>query len=554
MANIKIELDYELIDGQPVTFAAPCNCTEVTGLKVYHAGGSNVFTFKDAHGNALTGLGNLFSKGAYVKAILDVNSGSAYLQNADTNAYLEAQLASKAPAGYGLGAWAKLTTDLNSTKECGWYFFGSSAANKPPYSGVGVLLVLNRNYTYEVTQIAWEITTGVMTQRVYNTNSWSSWEFVNPPMSEGVEYRTTERIDGKAVYKKNVDGVIQYRLDGETTWHNYSDAVGAAPAGYGLGSDTSRSVSDCNTATKIGFYGLSGSSATNYPADYPNFRFGTLFVERRSPYLVQTIRYNSLVAMRFSGDGGATWKDWKYVNPPYADGVEYATTDYIGDKMVYKKMEGGVLYYRKSDETEWKPQNALMGSAPAGYGLGTTGPTVSDANHVFEVFRNGWYRTISSTANTAVTHGAGIALVYDANRAFHLLAKTTAGTMRTRYTPNSDGVFVEDLINPPMTASYEYQTIERWSGKTVYTKRISFGQLPASNYAEVSTGITGGTLVSLTGTFYDDAGGAESYPIITSSGVKCMAWVENGCSLLTVQVLSDCSKYTGEFVIKYTKN
>ena len=100
MANIRVELSQEIIDGQPVTFVAPCNCTEIQGMKVYYPGGSKVFTFKDAHGNTLTGLGNLFGKGAYVKAILDVKNGVAYLQNADTNAYLEAQLASKAPAGH----------------------------------------------------------------------------------------------------------------------------------------------------------------------------------------------------------------------------------------------------------------------------------------------------------------------------------------------------------------------------------------------------------------------------------------------------------------------
>lgn len=97
MANIRVDLEHEIIDGQPVAFAAPCNCNAVTGLKVYHPNGSQVFTFRDAHGNDLTGLGNLFSNGAYVKALLDTKNNHAYLQNADTNAYLEAQLASKRP-------------------------------------------------------------------------------------------------------------------------------------------------------------------------------------------------------------------------------------------------------------------------------------------------------------------------------------------------------------------------------------------------------------------------------------------------------------------------
>ena len=96
MANIKVELSHEIIDGQPVTFVAPCDCTAITGLTVEYPNGSKAFTFKDAHGNTLTGVGNLFTKGAYVKAILDVANGYAYLQNADTNAYLEAQLYNKA--------------------------------------------------------------------------------------------------------------------------------------------------------------------------------------------------------------------------------------------------------------------------------------------------------------------------------------------------------------------------------------------------------------------------------------------------------------------------
>lgn len=89
MANIRVQLDCEIFDGQPVTFVAPCDCTEITGLKVIYPGDFKIFTFKDAHRNDLTGLGNLFSEGAIVKAILDVSNGYAYLQNADTNAYIE---------------------------------------------------------------------------------------------------------------------------------------------------------------------------------------------------------------------------------------------------------------------------------------------------------------------------------------------------------------------------------------------------------------------------------------------------------------------------------
>ena len=106
MANIKVELNHEIIDGQPITFVAPCDCTEIAGLKVYHPNGAKTFVFRDAHGNALTGLGNLFSKGAYVKAILDVINGNAYLQNADTNAYLESRVKSTSFENIMVPDWA----------------------------------------------------------------------------------------------------------------------------------------------------------------------------------------------------------------------------------------------------------------------------------------------------------------------------------------------------------------------------------------------------------------------------------------------------------------
>lgn len=95
MANIKIELGHPIIDGMPLSFRAPCNCIEVSGIKVSYLDGENtafiVFSFADAHGNDLTGLGNLFAANAMVRVILDPKNAKAYIQNADTNAYLEAK-------------------------------------------------------------------------------------------------------------------------------------------------------------------------------------------------------------------------------------------------------------------------------------------------------------------------------------------------------------------------------------------------------------------------------------------------------------------------------
>lgn len=89
MPNIRVDTTYTVIDGSEVVFTAPCNCSEIDGLKVYYPEGSKEFTFKDAHSNALTGIGEAFAKGALVKVILDVTNSFAYIQNADTNSYIE---------------------------------------------------------------------------------------------------------------------------------------------------------------------------------------------------------------------------------------------------------------------------------------------------------------------------------------------------------------------------------------------------------------------------------------------------------------------------------
>ena len=89
-AVIQVRAVSNEYDGMTVVFKAPCGCSEVTGIRV----GGTDFTFRDTHGNDLTGIGNLFDRGALVKATLDTANQFAYIQNADTNGYLERQLKS----------------------------------------------------------------------------------------------------------------------------------------------------------------------------------------------------------------------------------------------------------------------------------------------------------------------------------------------------------------------------------------------------------------------------------------------------------------------------
>lgn len=100
MAVIKLEIDYPIQDGSTITFKAPCDSTDVTGIKVYYPNitesgvttANKTFAFKDCHLNTVSSLGNLFTTGAYLKAILDVTNGYAFVQNQDTNGYLETKI------------------------------------------------------------------------------------------------------------------------------------------------------------------------------------------------------------------------------------------------------------------------------------------------------------------------------------------------------------------------------------------------------------------------------------------------------------------------------
>ena len=87
--NIIVDLNTPITDGKEVVFRSPVDCSLVTGLLVNHAGGSQEFAFADAHGNNVGDIDHLFAENAVVKVILDVTTSMAFVQNADTNAYLE---------------------------------------------------------------------------------------------------------------------------------------------------------------------------------------------------------------------------------------------------------------------------------------------------------------------------------------------------------------------------------------------------------------------------------------------------------------------------------
>ena len=142
-----------------------------------------------------------------------------------------------APSGYGLGGQSKgITTRaaLNALTSNCWYLYASMdeplvvSAGAFPY-GYG------RVDNYDGTRAKQTFTPvpgyRCTLERYKDGETWSEWEWVNPPMAADVEYRTTERYQNVAVYKKvDSSGNILWRAETESQWHLLASASYVAAA------------------------------------------------------------------------------------------------------------------------------------------------------------------------------------------------------------------------------------------------------------------------------------------------------------------------------------
>lgn len=125
--------------------------------------------------------------------------------------------ANAAPAGYVeeiIGCYTN--DDINTAITSEW---AKMADNSKRYIVIGILasgldldggnwhITLNQtNYAYgTLTAIKYGGNGAFMMCRDYYNSVWQPWEWVNPPMVIGKEYRTTERYKGKPVYTRIVD-------------------------------------------------------------------------------------------------------------------------------------------------------------------------------------------------------------------------------------------------------------------------------------------------------------------------------------------------------------
>lgn len=84
--------------------------------------------------------------------------------------------------------------------------FGLFTSNVGTPNGVYWVCLAMPHNANNVLQIAYQATYNPLRicMRRYTSGTWGEWEWLNPPMAAGTEYRTTERSDGKGVYKKRI--------------------------------------------------------------------------------------------------------------------------------------------------------------------------------------------------------------------------------------------------------------------------------------------------------------------------------------------------------------
>lgn len=114
-----------------------------------------------------------------------------------------------APSGFGFGEEivTKTINDCNAAIATGLYKVNANSANCPPNFTVGTFMLVE---SYSNNSKIQRITTNgsatpVYATRIMSGGVWGEWEYINPPMTLGVEYRTTERYEGKPVYTKMVN-------------------------------------------------------------------------------------------------------------------------------------------------------------------------------------------------------------------------------------------------------------------------------------------------------------------------------------------------------------
>ena len=116
--------------------------------------------------------------------------------------------------------------------------------------------------------------------------------------------------------------------------------VGAAPAGFGLGTDAPAVL---HTLVEVNNYKKSGwATATLTSGHIMGFPNALIRVDAGANYIVQTAYayfkyYGGFFELKRITNDSGDWQPWEWVNPDFRAGAEYRTTERFNGKPVYVK-------------------------------------------------------------------------------------------------------------------------------------------------------------------------------------------------------------------------
>lgn len=148
--------------------------------------------------------------------------------------------------------------------------------------------------------------------------------------------------------------------------------------------------------------------------------------------------------------------------------------------------------------------DALDQKAPARFGLGES--LYSDRGQIVDDFdratKTGWYAYFKANTvlcNISCNGGMLEVMNYIDERIRQKYYPFGSLTVFHRYC--YDGVWTPWCVeNPPMALGVEYPTLERWNGKTVYTKLVNYGGMPGHTTYAVAHGAAATNILRCTGT------------------------------------------------------
>ena len=306
----------------------------------------------------------------------------------------------------------------------------------------------------------------------------------------------------------NVVAIMQRSLIGGTwgAWQNGSPSA-FAPAGYGFGEKVGRYCADCHVVTQLGLYYVDENTA-NLPNGVIS---GVLMVEGR--------------------------------HTTYNNGVDLYLT---------LKREAEIWYcYYSSWAGAWQPwvEGSPSAFAPGGYGLGQAQASAPENNDANLAIYNGVYTVYSSTVNSPQLDGVLVVSTRSYGYAHQTLIPTYyKGCVITRQQDNGTWGNWE-WLNPPMAPGTEYRTLERWQGKPVYTKLLSFGALPNGTEKSFGHGITDMEHPLSIDMFCTNGNWEFTLP----SAYATETTVAFNTSTVIVTTTNNRSSYDGYAILKYTK-